>query len=369
MTEPAVRLPPTRIPPSSPAGAGRFAQAALFGYIGVEAVSVLTAGVTLLRWRERELELSSQNPFFADGWDFGLGLAFFGIWLICGIAWIIWQFQAHANLSSLMPTRFRPGAAFFILVPIASLFVPYQAMAELARAGIDRPPLRRWWWALYLTTNLLIGVASFLSYAGSWLAATVVGLCAGIVGIAAAAAAIRLIGLVGAGLESRRLSAGWAPSARQLSRRVAWVLAGSAAFLTLAGGAVFGLLLPAALANLTPALEPNQSFAVGSCFDETATEFVDVSCHEPHDAEVYYVVAHPETPSYPGDTSLEQWAEPQCYARFDSYTGIAYQDSSLEFGYLYPSALGWQSGDREVVCYLFDPSGEDLTRPIAQTTA
>jgi hypothetical protein len=143
----------------------------------------------------------------------------------------------------------------------------------------------------------------------------------------------------------------------------------SASFLTAIGGAAFGLLLPEAIRSFGTDLSSRATFAVGSCFDEEPTGFIDVECDVPHEAEVYHVVDHPEAVAYPGDRLIEQWAEPQCYARFESYTGLPYQDSSLEFGYLYPSARGWQSGDREVVCYLFDPSGEDLDQPIAQPAA
>ncbi|MDQ3501361.1 MAG: hypothetical protein M3488_10425, partial [Actinomycetota bacterium] len=124
MTAPVVPLP-TRVAPGSAGGAGRLAQATLFGFIGVELVSLLTGIVTLLRWEQRQVELNSEEAFFADGWDFGVGFAYFGVFIICGIAWLIWQYQAHSNLSSMTATKYRPAAAFWILVPIASLFVPF----------------------------------------------------------------------------------------------------------------------------------------------------------------------------------------------------------------------------------------------------
>jgi hypothetical protein len=369
MTEPPGLRRSSRIPPSSPVGAGRFVQAALFGYIGVEAVTALTGIVTLLRWSERAAELSSADPFFADGWDFGLGLAFFGIWLLCGIAWIVWQYQAHSNLSALIPTRFRPAAAFWILVPVASLFVPFQAISELTKAGVDRPSARRWWWALYLATNIAVGISSVSGLAEMWLASTILSIVAAGTGIAAALLAVRLISLINTGLETRRTSAGWKPGPPALSQRVGVICACTASILALAGAGTFGLALPEIVRNLPQGDSSSLAFTVGGCFDETGDDFVDVSCEQPHQAEVYHVVQHPDVSLYPGDDEMAEWAEPQCYSRFESYTGVSYQDSALEFGYLYPSPGGWQAGDREVVCYLFDPSGDDLTAPIAPPAA
>ena len=356
---------PIRVPPTTAVGAGRFTQAGLAGYIGVEVISFLTGVVTLLRWDDRERELAAQEPFFADGWDLGLGFAYFGVFLLCGIAWLIWQYQAHSNLSNLTQTRFRPAAAFWILVPVASLFLPYQAIAELARAEVDRPVLRRWWWALYLSMNFLIGVASGFTLATNLLVSTAVRAAAAVVGIGAAIAAIRLISHINAGLETRRGSAGWVAGPPPLSSKFRVIWAGAALLLTVLGSGLLGWALPAVVRAIPTIPDTNLAFAVGDCFNETAEEFVDISCDEPHQAEIYEVLDHPDAPAYPGGQLIADWAEPQCYSRFESYTGVAYPDSALEFNYLFPTAQGWREGDREVICYLFDPSGDDLTEPIA----
>ncbi|MBA3361451.1 MAG: septum formation family protein [Acidimicrobiia bacterium] len=365
MTAPVVPLP-TRVAPGSAGGAGRLAQATLFGFIGVELVSLLTGIVTLLRWEQRQVELNSEEAFFADGWDFGVGFAYFGVFIICGIAWLIWQYQAHSNLSSMTATKYRPAAAFWILVPIASLFVPFLAIGELARAGIDRPILRRWWWGLYLAMNALVGVSSVAGLAEMWLTSLIVGIAASAVGIGAAICAIRLISLINSGLESRRASAGRPAGRPTLTERAGLFWAGGASLLTVMGGSLFGVALPEIVRNLPAVPETNLAFVVGACFSETEVDFIDVSCNGPHEAEVYEVLEYPEASAYPGDDLIADWAEPQCYAQFEPYTGVPYPDSALEFGYLFPSAQGWQVGDREVICYLFDPSGDDLTEPVAQ---
>jgi hypothetical protein len=363
-------LRPPGIPPSSPAGTGRFLTAALYAYVGVEAVTFLTNVVTLLRWREREQELFSPEPFFTDGWELGLGLAYFGVFLLCGVAWLIWQFQAHSNLSRLTRTRFKAGAAFWIFVPVVSLFLPYQAIGELARAGTDRPALRRWWWGLYLAMNLTIGAASVVTLLQQWQLSILLRAIGSILAIGAAIAAIRLVAVINKALEERRSGAGWpAVSGVALLSRTGMVWTAIAAIVTIGAGAGFGVVLPQVVRNLPSVPETDFEFAVGGCFDETDVDFVEANCSEPHEAEVYRIIDHPEATVYPGPKLIAGWAEPQCYAGFESYVGLPYQDSALEFGYLYPTAQGWQAGDREVVCYLFDPSGDALTDSIAQPTA
>lgn len=366
MSVPTERPLPSRAPPGSAVGAGRFAQAALAGYIGVELISFATGVVTLLRWDDRERELASADPFFADGWDLGLGFAYFGVFLMCGIAWLIWQYQAHSNLSNLTKTRFRSASTFWILVPIASLFLPYQTVGELARAGVDRPGLRRWWWALYLAMNFLIGAASGFGLVGNLLASAAIRAAGAVVGIGAAISAIRLISLINAGLETQRSSAGWVAGPPPLSRKFSLAWGGIALVLTVVGSGLFGWALPAVVRAIPTIPDTNLAFAVGDCFNETPEEFVDVNCNEPHQAEIYEVLDHPDSSNYPGGQLIADWAEPQCYSRFESYTGVAYPDSALEFNYLYPTAQGWRDGDREVICYLFDASGDDLTEPIAE---
>ena len=365
MSDPVPRPLSIRVPPGSAVGAGRFAQAGLAGYIGVELISFLTGVVTLVRWNDRERELAAPAPFFADGWDLGLGFAYFGVFLVCGIAWLIWQYQAHTNLSNLTQTRFRPASAFWILVPVVSLFLPYRAIAELTQAGVDRPSLRRWWWALYLSMNFLIGLASGFALLENLLASTAIRAVGAVLGIGAAIAAIRVISLVNTGLETRRISAGWVAGPPPLSRKFSLVWAGAALVSTVLGGGLMGWALPAIVRAIPTIPATNLAFAVGDCFNETAEEFVDISCDEPHQAEIYEVLDHPDASAYPGGQLIADWAEPQCYARFESYTGVAYPDSALEFNYLFPTAAGWREGDREVICYLFDPSGDDLTEPIA----
>jgi hypothetical protein len=130
-----------------------------------------------------------------------------------------------------------------------------------------------------------------------------------------------------------------------------------------------GTVLPLAIQSIETVTTNDVQFSVGGCFDETDDGYRPVDCHKPHLGEAYLLLTHPDQLSYPGEEGLTDWAEPLCYARFDDYTGIDYQNSALDFGYLYPTAGGWTGGDREIVCYLYDPGGNDLDEPIGRASA
>lgn len=102
-----------------------------------------------------------------------------------------------------------------------------------------------------------------------------------------------------------------------------------------------------------------QEFEVGQCLDtsgevaETEGEvghFPVVDCGEPHDAEVYAVVESAE-PEFDID-AIEQEADLACYEAFESYVGLAWEDSSLYYSFVYPSSRSWDDGDRQIACLL-----------------
>jgi hypothetical protein len=128
-------------------------------------------------------------------------------------------------------------------------------------------------------------------------------------------------------------------------------------------------VLPLAVQSLETVTTDAFHFSVGDCFDETDEGYRSRDCYEPHLAEAYLLLTHPDQRAYPGEQGLTSWAEPLCYSRFDDYTGIDYQNSPLDFGYLYPTAGGWAAGDREIVCYLYDTGGADLTAPVGRASA
>ncbi|HEY7583942.1 MAG TPA: DUF4328 domain-containing protein [Acidimicrobiia bacterium] len=359
-TQPESPAPVNRVPPGSPIGAGQFATAALAGIAAVEIVSGLSAIVTLARIDARRAELLSGEPAFTDGWEAGLSLAYVGVFLIVVIAWMIWQHQAHANLRALTKTRYSPAVVWFYLVPILGLIIPYRGIAELARAGNDRPGVRRAWWGAFLFSNAL-GGASVIDPNIPLATTRILSLVSSIAAVVAAVLAMRIVSMINTGLWARRALAGWPTGPRPLSRRAKLAWSAASGTLTLASAFGFGIVYPALIETLEQVPVNNLQFAVGDCFNDVEGEYEVVSCERPHYAEAYRVADHPDQAFYPGATRLADWAEPFCYRHFESYTGIAYQDSDLDFGYLYPTEGSWNGGDREVICFVFQVSGEDLT--------
>ncbi|WP_437386554.1 septum formation family protein [Plantibacter flavus] len=101
------------------------------------------------------------------------------------------------------------------------------------------------------------------------------------------------------------------------------------------------------------------TLAVGDCLnDESSSDEVSevptVPCTEPHTYEVYGEVTIPGD-EWPGDDALTQQADDGCYAQFQPFAGIAYEDSTLDFNYYTPTQASWEEmNDRLVTCVIFD---------------
>lgn len=96
---------------------------------------------------------------------------------------------------------------------------------------------------------------------------------------------------------------------------------------------------------------------VGDCFNDTDSSSEEVSeipavpCAEPHDNEIYHLfdLAGDE---YPLDTPDQ--ADAGCYAQFATFVGLEFESSTLDFYPIYPTAETWATGDREVICAVYD---------------
>jgi hypothetical protein len=372
--DPSPPSPPGRSrywrPPASPTGAGRVVTVALAGTVGVLAVLIGTS-ISLVINRDRWTDSSSSEPVpFVIGWLAGVGFAVVGMGLLTGVTWMVWQHRAHTNRAAMADDALKPATVWWWLVPVASIVMPFLAIRDLASGEHDRPRLRGWWWATYLLFGILSALATVLPVYFAegdwqeWLAMFGYG-----VGIVAALLAMRVVKVVNIALESRRQARGWPPGWREVSGRAQVLFAVGGAALASVGALFVGLIFPRLLeevARTDTQTASGNDFAVGTCFDDTEG-YPEMPCDGPHDAEVYARLAYPDQAVYPGSGAFESWAEPVCYARFEGYTGIRYEESSLDFGYLYPGGEGWAGGDREVICYLFDPSG-DLTGPVGTGT-
>jgi len=106
---------------------------------------------------------------------------------------------------------------------------------------------------------------------------------------------------------------------------------------------------------------------VGQCFndpDDPNGEIASVEtveCTEPHHNEVYHVFDLTND-AYPGDDKVSELAFEGCLDAFDPYIGFEYQSSEFEIFQITPTALTWtQQDDREVVCAVYDLSGQKWT--------
>jgi hypothetical protein len=132
--------------------------------------------------------------------------------------------------------------------------------------------------------------------------------------------------------------------------------------------------LPPGVAIGDVIFDPNQ-VVPGMCVDdsnfgvsETIGTLTVADCTVPHDVEVYVLfdISGPAGSPFPGDASLLDQGEQGCREQFAGYVGVDYLDSSLEFGYLYPSEETWRKyDDRVVVCYLYDVDLEPLIGSMA----
>lgn len=105
----------------------------------------------------------------SDARQSALAVTNLAVYVIAGVAWLVWQHGAHSSLR-VGGLRFSPGLAvggWFI--PIVNWFFPYQSVRELWQASSGRPDwthqqwsILGWWWAFFLASDFsgLLGLLS-----------------------------------------------------------------------------------------------------------------------------------------------------------------------------------------------------------------
>jgi hypothetical protein len=124
-------------------------------------------------------------------------------------------------------------------------------------------------------------------------------------------------------------------------------------------------LLPTNIVNTNPADGVDSdvfTIAVGDCLNDGGAEgeissVPIIECDEPHDTEVFDRIILDDG-EYPGKEAVIAKANAACESAFDSFVGIAYAESAFDFSYYYPTAASWATGDREILCLIFDPAGK-----------
>jgi hypothetical protein len=108
---------------------------------------------------------------------------------------------------------------------------------------------------------------------------------------------------------------------------------------------------------------------VGDCLNDggvegEVSEVPTVDCAEPHDSEAYASIMMDDG-DFPGDQAVEDQAVADCTTEFNSFVGVDYQDSALDFAYYYPTEESWANGDREILCLIVDVDADG--NPIQST--
>ena len=110
-----------------------------------------------------------------------------------------------------------------------------------------------------------------------------------------------------------------------------------------------------------------EDLRAGDCFnvgDEEEISQVDgIPCDEPHPYEVF-AIANYNAAAYPvSEDQLDLAFQSVCTGPFEEYVGTPYLDSALYAWFITPTEEGWNDGDHEFICYLF----EEEERPMSES--
>ena len=129
-----------------------------------------------------------------------------------------------------------------------------------------------------------------------------------------------------------------------------------------------GILLAACTAGggPTPAPTPDGvtevdllALTIGDCLDTrdvtgVAAAVPVVDCASEHDSEAYAEIVLAEG-DFPGADSVGDSAESGCVDAFAEFVGLAYDESTLDYAYYFPTEGSWAEGDRRILCLIADP--------------
>jgi hypothetical protein len=81
-----------------------------------------------------------------------------------------------------------------------------------------------------------------------------------------------------------------------------------------------------------------------------------VPCSQPHLAEVFFADNAYWQPPSPGDTTITHEADAECNRAYTAYVGIPDTHSIYNWDDIFPDAVDWSNGNRELVCVAFRPT-------------
>jgi len=96
---------------------------------------------------------------------------------------------------------------------------------------------------------------------------------------------------------------------------------------------------------------------VGDCLNDPGVEDIfeiDIlDCAETHQWEVFQTGEITEFgASYPAETDLVLAVDKICFAEFEPFVGLSYQESVLIYDFLIPIEASWEAGDRAFMCLI-----------------
>ena len=111
---------------------------------------------------------------------------------------------------------------------------------------------------------------------------------------------------------------------------------------------------------------PTPTIEAGECFDDAEGQEIEdfdaVDCEEEHQNEVFFVYETDDADEFPGTAALHDTGMDRCTGEpFADDVGETYDESKFEVFTVVPSEESWGTGDREVVCALYDPEDNSET--------
>lgn len=129
------------------------------------------------------------------------------------------------------------------------------------------------------------------------------------------------------------------------------------------GGWIIGLVIFGGifLFNFFDNTTSVSTLRAGDCIEdpglvEVIENVESVSCNDPHEVEVFAVVEldEPDGSRFPGADTVYESGMDACLPRFSAYVGSSYEESVYWVDAWTPVEEGWDRGDREVLCVVYE---------------
>jgi hypothetical protein len=104
----------------------------------------------------------------------------------------------------------------------------------------------------------------------------------------------------------------------------------------------------------------------GMCLREVpiGMDYIVVDCSAEHEDEVMSRGTLAGSKEWPGDAALWDAGADKCLSAFASYVGLDPDESRLDFDFLTPDKDSWNDGKGTLICFVLDPSHDQITRAL-----